>query len=93
MTETTAPPPARAAAPGWLDTRSVIAVMLVCSGVAVLGALFFVRIPAENQHQVDLVLGAILGAFTTAVTFYLGSSKSSAAKDDTISALANGGAP
>jgi len=41
-------------------------------------------VPAANAHQFDLALGNLEGAFVTAVAFYLGSSRGSAAKDATI---------
>lgn len=67
--------------------QAVIALILIVAGLAVFAALLFVRVPAENAHQFDLVLGNLEGAFVTAVAFYLGSSRGSAAKDATITAL------
>lgn len=69
------------------STQAAIALILVAAGVGAFAALLFVPVPAANAHQFDLVLGNLEGAFVTAVAFYLGSSRGSAAKDETIASL------
>lgn len=41
--------------------RAVVGLLAVCGGLAGLGALFFVEVPAGNRDALMLGLGAILG--------------------------------
>ena len=52
--------------------------------------LFFANIPADNRDMINMALGTLnsLG-FASVVSFFLGSSRSSAVKSDTIQSLVN----
>jgi hypothetical protein len=66
------------------STQAAIALIVTLASVAAFAALMVVPVPAANAHQFDLALGNLEGAFVTAVAFYLGSSRGSAAKDAVI---------
>jgi len=51
--------------------------------------LAFLIIKGTNPDAVNLVIGALLGAFGTVVGYFYGSSKSSQSKDETISNALN----
>ena len=63
---------------------------LILVAVAFDFTLFFVNIPVENRDMINMALGTLnsLG-FASVVTFFLGSSRSSAQKTDTINTLVN----
>lgn len=63
---------------------AVLTLALVLMFAALTGALFFFEIPAANQRAADIVLGAMLGAFGTAVAYWLGSSRGSAEKQEIL---------
>ncbi len=44
-----------------------------------------VAIPENNNDMLNIVIGALIGAFITVVGFYYGSSKGSSDKNDMIS--------
>jgi len=46
------------------------------------------EIPESNQTLLDLVVGALVGCFTTIVAYHWGSSAGSAEKSGTISRIA-----
>ncbi len=71
----------------WPEPQSFIAIVLVLAVVALMFVLAFQTGPA-NIDVFKIVVGTIVGALMTIVGFYFGSSKSSRAKDDTISTLA-----
>ena len=70
----------------WMPAAMTCALIGIIA--AVLGALFFVEIPAGNQRVADLVLGAVLGAFATGISYWLGSSRGSADKAETLDRMA-----
>lgn len=45
------------------------------------------EIPQENSALLNITVGALIGSFTTIVSYYFGSSRSSASKDDIIKEL------
>ncbi len=63
-------------------TPSVIGMTLVFGFFTLLGILIFTEVPIHNQQILNIMLGS-LGTMTTAVvTYYFGSSNSSAKKDE-----------
>lgn len=63
---------------------AVLTLALVVMFAALTAALFFFEIPAANQRAADIVLGAMLGAFGTAIAYWLGSSRGSAEKQEIL---------
>ena len=60
-------------------TISIVAfvfLMVIC--------LFFVNIPKENKTIIDMVVGIVIGGYTSIMAFYFGSSKSSKDKTDKL---------
>lgn len=70
------------------NVGAAIALIYTAGFFVVLASLFYTGVPAANEKYVLLMIGYMVGAAGTAVSFYLGSSLSSAKKDDTITALA-----
>ena len=62
------------------DTRyHVTAILAVMVFILLLG-LLFVEVPEGNKEILYLLAGAVIGAFGTAVSYWLGSSEGSAQK-------------
>lgn len=73
----------------WPDPQSFIAIVLVLSMIALVFVLAFHGAPDSDMFK--LVVGAFVTVgFASIVQFYFGSSKGSAAKDDTINKIATG---
>ena len=68
----------------WVLTMT-LAVMI---GLLVAG-LFMLPTPAENKEVVYLIAGQLIGAFSTAVAYWLGSSRGSAMKQNEINEVLN----
>lgn len=65
-------------------TPSIIGIFLVLGFFALLAILIFTEVPIHNQQILNIMLGS-LGTMTTAVvTYYFGSSNSSAKKDEML---------
>lgn len=60
--------------------------LAVMVGLLVAG-LFMLRTPPENKEVVYLIAGQLIGAFSTAVAYWLGSSRGSLQKQDLIERL------
>lgn len=67
------------------DTRDLITAVLAVKVFVLMLGLFFVEIPEGNKEILYLLAGAIIGAFGTAVTYWLGSSDGSAQKTAILS--------
>lgn len=81
-----------------VDTQSTIALFLVFAFVGVIVLLIFHPLPPDAGNTFTLI--GVLGGLAGGVgTYYFGSSKGSASKDETINAIATknvvdgGGAP
>lgn len=58
-----------------------IAGLVIIGFFALLGILIFVKVPESNMQILNIVIGALIGSFTSITSFYFGSSKGS--KDKT----------
>jgi hypothetical protein len=66
----------------WLLTLTLVA--MVSGTVA---GLLFVAVPDGNKEVLYLIVGQLIGAFVTAVAYWLGSSRGSAVKQDELTSL------
>jgi hypothetical protein len=82
-----ATPPAAPApdpkADAMLTPAAIVAVLIMVIFVASLAVAYFTR----DSTSLTLMIGAVISMAGTVVNFYLGSSKSSQAKDATIASL------
>lgn len=62
------------------DTRKHITAILAFMVFTLMLGLLFVEIPAGNKDTLYLLSGALIGAFGTAVSYWLGSSDGSSQK-------------
>lgn len=62
----------------------VLAGFIVGCVFALLYFLVFNAIPQENKDILNIVIGAILGAFVTVISYFFGSSKGSADKNEML---------
>ena len=76
----------------WPEPQSFIAIALVAAVIVLMFVLAFNSGPS-NVDVFKIVVGTLVGAVMTIVGYYFGSSKSSRAKDDTISTLAANAPP
>lgn len=66
----------------WLMGAVIIAGLAAFIGV--IAVLVFVKIPVENQRLADMCFGAVMTVGTSIFSYYVGSSRGSKMKDDTI---------
>jgi len=71
----------------WLMGAVVLSGLTLLIGVVV--SLMFVTIPQENQRLADMTFGAVMSIGASIFSYYVGSSKGSAIKDQTIKTLTN----
>ena len=64
---------------------SALTILLAMMVAAITGGMMFFTVPVESKEVLFLVVGQLLGAFATAVAFWLGSSRSSADKNKLLS--------
>ena len=75
-----------------LDAALVLGLLIILGGAV--AVLAFVAVPKDNQSLLAALLGAVVGGGLTAyVNYRWGSSRGSAAKDETIAALAKKDGP
>ena len=67
------------------DTRDHVTAVLAFMVFVLLLGLLFVEVPDGNKEILYLLAGAIIGAFGTAVSYWLGSSDGSAQKTAMLS--------
>ncbi len=58
--------------------------LIVLGIMTLVGILMFKSIPVENKDLLIAVIGAIVGSFITVVSYFYGSSKGSADKNDLL---------
>jgi hypothetical protein len=71
----------------WLMAAVVLSGLLLLIGVVL--SLIFITIPTENQRLADMTFGAIMSIGASIFSYYVGSSRSSHVKDQTINSLTN----
>ena len=69
------------------DTRSAIALILVCSMVGMAFVLAFHPAPDSDVFKV-IIGGLVTVGFSSIISFYFGSSTGSKSKDDTLNKIA-----
>ena len=62
----------------------VLGIVVVMAFVALLYFLFTKEIPWVNMNLLSLIIGALIGSFTTVVQYFFGSSKGSAEKSEIL---------
>ena len=68
----------------WMPAVLTIALVLMVGAVTT--GMVFVSVPETNKDVLYLIVGQLLGTFVAAVTFWIGSSRSSADKNKLLSA-------
>lgn len=66
----------------WLMAAVVLTGLFLLLGVV--ATLVFVEVPTENQRLADMSFGAVMSIGASIFSYYVGSSKSSRMKDETI---------
>lgn len=54
---------------------------------AMVAALIWISIPPDNKEVVYLIVGQLIGAFSTAISYWLGSSRGSVIKDERLAVI------
>jgi heme O synthase-like polyprenyltransferase len=62
----------------------VLGAIIVIGFFLLLYLLVYQQIPIENKDILNIVVGALIGSFTTVVGYFYGSSKSSADKTEML---------
>ena len=65
---------------------AVLTIGIIAMVVAMVCALLLLPTPPENAEVIYLIAGQIIGAFSTAVAYWLGSSRGSAEKQKSLEA-------
>ena len=60
----------------------VLAGLMVVSILTIIAILIYVELPTANKDMLYMVIGALISAFTTVISFFFGSSKGSADKTE-----------
>ena len=66
------------------EERTIISLFMLIVIVALLFLMFIIELPENNKEMAYLVVGALMGSFTTVIAFWFGSSKGSSDKTDII---------
>lgn len=69
----------------WMPSALTFILAVMVS--AIIAALVWIAIPESNREVIYLIVGQLIGAFSTAVAYWLGSSRGSAVKDGQIAVL------
>ena len=67
---------------------AIIAAGIVGGFFGMLGLMSFIALPIENKDALLLMMGGLIGAFTSVVAYYYGSSSGSRLKTDALANLA-----
>lgn len=70
------------------QTTTVLAFCGLLLFGAIIGGLFFVKLPTDNVSTFNLALGALLGWVGASFTYYFGDTKKGQQQTDTIQTLA-----
>ena len=81
--------------PFWLlETRDFIAILLILAMIGLMFALVLRPTNIPDTPVANMLIGGFMTVgFSAVIQFYFGSSKGSAAKDDTINSIATGQVP
>lgn len=63
----------------------ILAALIIIGFFVLLYSLVHKELPEPNKDLLNLIIGALIGSFTTVVGYFFGSSKGSAEKTDIIS--------
>ena len=66
------------------EERTIISLFMVVVIVALLFLMFIIELPENNKEMAYLVVGGLMGSFTTIIAFWFGSSKGSSDKTDIL---------
>jgi len=66
------------------EERTVISLLMMIVIIAILTLMFTVELPDNNKDMAYLVVGGLMGSFTTVIAFWFGSSKGSADKTEML---------
>lgn len=69
----------------WVPWALTLALVLMVSSMV--ASLVSLEIPEGNREVVYLIVGQLIGAFSTAISYWLGSSKGSTSKDQSIAGM------
>ncbi len=69
-------------------TTKILAYAISLGYFGVLWFMMLESVPVESQRILDMMLGSLLTSFTGIIAYYFGSSRGSAAKQETIDRLA-----
>ncbi len=70
-----------------LSIPFVLMILVLTLLAAMLFIMAFHEIPASNKDLFNIMLGALVGAFSMGVAYFWGSSSNSRAKDETINRI------
>jgi hypothetical protein len=62
----------------------VLGAVVVLGIFFLVGVLMFIEMPSSNKDLLNIVIGALIGAFLSVVGYFFGSSKGSADKTDLL---------
>ena len=60
------------------------AALLAIAFITLIALLLYKAVPPENKDTINIVIGALAGSFVTIVSYYFGSSKGSADKQEIL---------
>jgi len=66
------------------EERSILSLLIMVMMMCVIVAIFSMEIPDNNKDMAYLVVGGLMGSFTTIIAFWFGSSKGSSDKNEII---------
>ena len=66
------------------EERTVISLLMMIVIIAILTLMFTVELPDNNKDMAYLVVGGLMGSFTTVIAFWFGSSKGSTDKTEIL---------
>ena len=79
--------------PFWIpEVRDIIGLFVISAMIGMLFVLLLRPITVPDNQMTNMLIGGFMTASTAVIQFYFGSSKQSAAKDDTISNMATAAA-
>jgi len=62
----------------------ILAVIIIAGIFILLGVLLMHEIPTENKDLLNIVIGAFIASFSAVISYFFGSSKGSAEKNEML---------